>query len=295
MRSILNRTTIGLFLLATTAWAGDSSESADLLADDIDVYLTRQAPLVTDVIADAQRDRHAMFWSEAPDRFMVQGGVWWAKLTGPITVDGDQVLDVSDSLGLDSVQLVPFVRLGLRLWRFEIIVEGWWFGTDGRAIVDEEFEIGGEIFPVNAVIDSRLTLSSYRLALGYEFWRSDHITATVLVGVSFMYSTGRVETVFLLDRQATWKEWLPIPAIGLSLSGEIIGNWIYEAEGNWIGFSTNDYSVYYLDVRAAIGYQFNDWILARAGYRLLTVDGEVDEVQVDLQLAGFFIEAAITF
>jgi len=186
------------------------------------------------------------------------------------------------------------VRAGLRLWRFEITVEGWWFGTEGRTIVDEEFEIDGVVFEVGDTIDSRLTFASYRLALGFEFWQSDTITCTVILGCSLLNTTGRVQTVST-SKTAHWNEWFPVPAIGLNLAGNIFGNWIYEVEGNWIGFSVEAFELTSLEFRAAFGYQFNDWFLGRVGYRFMTLEGSVDNIGVDLNIGGVYVEGAFTF
>jgi len=71
--------------------------------------------------------------------------------------------------------------------------------------------------------------------------------------------------------------------------------WTYEAVFGWIGFSTNTFGAAAFDVRLAFGYEFNDWIAAKVGYRFYKITADVDEVEVEIELSGFFIEAQFMF
>jgi len=295
MRGNSIRTLMGVILFVSAAWADDVDSAPRLLADDIDSYLASQPRAPVDLLTDEDRSLHAVFSGSEPDWFIVTAGVWVASLTGPIKFDGGTVLDVSETFGLDSNTAVPFVRFGLRLWRFEVILEGWWYSSDGVAVVDEEFEIDGVVFEVDDVIESRITLSTYRLALGYELWRADVFSVSLLAGLTLVNTTGRVSATNATDKTATWNEWIPVPAIGLNFTGTIWRGLIYEVEGNWIGLSKSAFTITAWDVRAGIGWQFNDWVMARVGYRYISLEGTVESIGVSLELDGIYVEIGLTF
>ena len=289
-----HRILIAIALLATAGWAEENWTPVDPRAEAIDEYVRERDTIVDTRQQFAPPGFHAMFWGEDPDRFIIQVGAWYGKLNGPIKFENNTVLDVSDALGLDEREVIPFVRAGLRLGFLEIIAEWWKFDTTGQAIVDEQFEIDDVVFEIGDVIVSDLSLDTFRLALGFTVWRRDAITITLLAGVSFIDTKGSVRAVNV-NKTARWNETIPLPAIGLSLKGYIRYPFIYEVEANWIGYSEAAFGIYALDLRAAVGVEFNDWVGGRIGYRFFRLEGEIEDVGLELELAGFYLEFYATF
>jgi len=295
MTTVPSRAAFAVLLLVSIGWANEWADPSGNRADEVDDYLATCDRAAFPPAAVAREPLHAMFWGNDPKRFSAEGGVWWGKLHGPVAFSSGNEIDVADVFGFDDRNAIPFVRLGVRIWRFELFVEAWWMGQSGSRVVEQEFEINGEVFQVGDVIKSRLTLSSYRLGVGFEAWRSDPITVTALINATLIYTTGSVQTD-TLDKRAHWDGWLPVPAIGANLAGKPWKNLIYEFEVNWVGFSKGIFTVVSWDLRASVGWQFNHWSYGRVGYRFLTIEGDLDDaVDVDLYIEGFFLEFAVTF
>ncbi|MHC4954484.1 MAG: porin family protein [Planctomycetota bacterium] len=284
-----------LALMALPAWAETAGNAAgEQVSDEIDGYLDDRNVADAASFLTPAPDHHAMFWGQDPDRLIIMAGVWWGKLSGPIKFDGGTVLDVSDAFGLKERVAVPFARAGLR-WKFvELIVEGWWYDNDGRTIVEESFEIDGVVFEIGDTVDSNVKFSAYRAALGFTVLRRDFVTITILAGLTLIDTSGTV-TALNAQKTAKWNETLPIPALGLSLKGEIKHPWIYEFEFNWIGYDDDAFDVRAVDIRGAIGYMFNDWIAVRGGYRYMELRGRIEAIGMQVELEGFYIEGLITF
>lgn len=237
---------------------------------------------------------HSLFYGETPDEFIVSVGGWWAKLEGPITFGSDTISDVSETFGLAARKFVPVAQAAMRLGSLEITFEGFWYDNGGQALVSQEFTIDGVTFEVGDVIDSELKFHSYSMTLAWTFLRRDAVTISIQIGFSAIYTSGRVRAVNA-NATATWDQWLPLPLIGVAARGYIFYPWIYDVEFGWIGISKKAVGARAIDVKAAIGYELNDWVNFKIGYRYLGVNARVENVNVDIQLSGFYVELAILF
>ena len=278
-----------VFVLCAPTWADvDSSLDQELEWAANDGYVAARP-----VVGGAPL--HALFYQADPDRFIIDVGVWWTRLSGPVTFSNGAKLDVSDTLGLKARKTVPFVRLGWRIGWFELIFEGFWYDNAGDQLVTEEFEIEDVVFEVGDIIKSDIKIHSYRLSLGFTVTRQDWITLTFQLGLGALRTEGSIATVSF-DKRATWDQWLPLPLVGAAVKG-YFGKypWIYEAQFNWIGFSTDALGASAIDARLAFGYEFNDWTHLKIGYRFYGINAKVDQVEVDVDLSGFYVEFALMF
>lgn len=277
---------LACFLLAAPAWAG----GGESLAAEIECAAGRAyEPSAT---AD---DLHALFYKEDPDRFVATAGVWWARLEGPVSFDNDVALDVSDTLGLRAVKSVPFTRIGWRAGWLELVFEGFWYDNAGDTVVQEEFEIDGVVFEVGELIDSDVKIHSYRLAIGFRVWHASWLTLNLQIGAGAIYTEGSV-TAVNVDKTARWDLWLPLPLLGLSANGTFIKYpWVYEFEFGWIGFSRKALGATALDVRVALGYEINDWVTFKVGYRFMGIRADVSELGAEIDLSGFYLELGFFF
>jgi hypothetical protein len=238
---------------------------------------------------------HAIFYKEDPDRFAAAAGVWWARLEGPVSFSDGAELDVSDTLGLRAVQAVPYARLAWRIGWLELELEGFWYDNAGNATVQEEFEIDGVIFEVGDIIDSDVKIYSYQLAIGFRVLHADWMTLNLQLGVGALYTEGSV-TAVSAGKSAKWDTWLPLPLIGFAANGYLIKYpWTYEVQFGWIGFSTKALGANALDVRLALGYEINDWVNFKVGYRFLGIRADVDELTAKIDLSGFYLELGFFF
>jgi hypothetical protein len=273
-------------VLAGPAWAG----RGDALDAEIECAAAREfAPATTG------DDVHALFHKEDPDTWAATAAVWWARLEGPVEFSGSQALDVSDTLGLRAVKSVPVARVAWRLGWLELALEGFWFDNAGGTIVDEEFTIDDVTFEVGDLIDSDVKIQNYQLAIGFRVLHADWMTLNLQIGLGAIYTEGSVTAVTVAKR-ATWSQWLPLPLLGLSANGSFIKYpWTYEFQFGWIGFSQKSLGAAVLDVRLALGYEINDWVNLKVGYRYMGIRADVDQVSVEVHLSGFYLELGFFF
>ena len=275
------RTTLILLLLAATSWA-------DLEAE-LDDAARAGAPRIR-----GQLGVHSLFYGETPDDFALSVGGWWARLTGPITLGSTQLADVSETFGLSARKFIPTAQAAIRFGFIEIGFEGFWYENSGRAVVDEEFEIDGVVFEVGDTIDSTLKFHAYTLTLGFTVWRRDEVTVSLFLGFTALYTEGKVKAVSA-DKVARWSEILPLPMIGASARGYIVYPWVYEVAIGWIGINLDAFGARALQTKIGIGYEINDWVAARVGYRYLGIRANVEDAAIDLQLDGFYFEISFLF
>jgi len=279
------------WFLLLALWAAPAHAADDeALADEVDAFAgSHYEPAV------AVDPVHAIFYKEDPDRFAFDAGVWWVRLKGPVKLGSNEDLDVSDTLGLRARKAVPYMRSALRLGWLEIAFSAFWYENQGSQVVDTEFEIDGVVFEVGDVIDSSIKIHAYTLNFEACVMRRDWMTLNLLLGATAIYTEGKIRAVNV-EKEARWDVWLPLPLIGVSVSGYLWHYpWFYEASFGWIGFSRKALGAAAVDVRAAIGYEVNDWVNLRAGFRFLGIRADIDEVGAQIDLSGFYIELGFTF
>jgi len=281
----------GFLLLAGLMIAG-SARAGNAESLDVEVEAAAAAEFAP---RSPGNDLHALFYKEDPDRWAAAAGVWWARLEGPIAFDDDTKLDVSETLGLRAVKSVPTARLAWRIGWLELELDGFWYDNGGAAVVSEEFEIDGVIFEIGDVIDSDIRIYLYRLTIGARLLHEDWMTLNFQLGAGALYTEGRI-TAVNVDKSATWDTWLPLPLVGFSANGYFIKYpWTYEVEIGWIGFSQRALGANALEVRAALGYEINDWVLFKVGYRFMGINATVDSLSAEIDISGFFLELDFFF
>jgi hypothetical protein len=277
-------------LLASPALAVEDGSGRIALEDEVAAWAeTSYAPR-----GDAL-PVHALFFKEDPDRFALTAGVWWVRLKGPVRLGDSENFDVSGTLGLRAVKSVPFVRAATRIGRLQISLAGFWYDNRGKQTVEEEFEIDGVVFEVGDVIDSFIKIHAYTLDFAINLIRRDWLNLDLSLGATAIYTEGRI-TAVNADKEARWDQWLPLPLIGARASGYLWRYpWFYEATVGWVGFSRKALGAAAVDARFAVGYEINDWVNVRVGYRFLGIRADVDEVGVQIDLSGFYLEVGIYF
>jgi len=280
------RLVLGVLLLAAPAWAGRGESLAWEVESLAGSAVSPSGP---------GPGFHAMMYKEDPDRFAIAVGGWWARMSGPIRFEGGSRLDVSETFGLKARKFVPAARAAWRVGWLEIVFDGFWYDNTGLTTVSTEFEIDGVVFEVGDRIDSSVKIADYRLSLGITVLQRDWMTLKAIVGLGAIYTKGRV-TALNADKTGTWEVWIPLPLIGFSAAGYLVKYpWVYEVGFGWIGFSTGALGAAAIDARASVGYEFNDWVVARLGYRFMGIKSDIEDLEAEVDLDGFYLEVSIFF
>jgi len=276
--------------LATPALASfDRSERVVGLDAEVEHFATASAPRMV-----GTGGVHSLFYGETPDDFILSVGGWWARLHGPISFGSDTIADVSETFGLDARTFVPVAQAAWRIGSLELTFEGTWYENEGLALLSESFEIDGVEFEVGDTVDSKIKFHTYSITFAWAFLRREAITLSFQLGLGVMYTAGRV-TAINSNATARWDQWLPLPLIGVAARGYIFYPWIYDFEVGWIGIDLGTFGARALDIKAAVGYEVNDWVNFKIGYRYLGINTFVNEVSADIDLSGFYVELAVLF
>ena len=116
-------------------------------------------------------------WGPGQDKWKFELGGYFPSINTELQIDGADVgddLDLEDSLGFSDDD---------SLWR----LDGYWrffkkhrlgfgyygFRRDASVTLDEEIEIGDEIFPINARADSELNLGFYSFDYMYSYFQGE--------------------------------------------------------------------------------------------------------------------------
>jgi hypothetical protein len=203
-----------------------------------------------------------------------------------------RTLDLED-LGMDDSTIVP--QLSAR-WRFS---DRWIlnfaysdFSLDGRQAIDSSFDYGDTTFPLNASLDTELSLSAIVVALDYVIFKSDKAEFGIGAGLHGLnldlQLDGDLNGNDVAESQSDFLAPLPnLRAFGrYAITPKIITN----IQVGWMGADIENYSGDFLVASAGIRYQVSRQWSVGLNYQLTTIDFEVgggrNEEVYDVELDG---------
>jgi hypothetical protein len=236
----------------------------------------------------------AAFADEAPDlltdSFQVAIGTFAissepeVQLNGEVS-SGDKV-DFDEKLGGGDEQRV---RLDSH-WRFgdtgrhKIKLIGFSMSRDRTSTIDEEFEWGGDIYPVNAEVKAEFKFSVIEAAYEYAFLQRDNYELNASIGLHYTSmdaslkaeaaSSGGTLTADI-DNSASVDA--PLPVIGLRGMWNLSHNFWLDATAQFFALSIDDYDGNLQDYRLLLTWQPKKWAGVGVGYSRFSVDVDVDK------------------
>lgn len=203
-----------------------------------------------------------------------------------------RTIDLED-LGMDDSTVVP--QLAIK-WRFS---ERWLlnfaysdFSLDGRQAVSSSFDFGDATFPVNASLDTELSLTAYVVALDYVIFKTDKAEFGLGAGLHGLdldlKLDGDLNGFAIAQSESDFLAPLPnIRAFGrYALTPRIITNF----QIGWMGADIENYSGDFLVASAGIRYRFADQWSLGLNYQVTEIDFEVgggrNEEVYDVELEG---------
>lgn len=240
----------------------------------------------------------AAFAADAPDlltdSFQVAIGTFAissepeVQLNGEVS-SGDKV-DFDEKLGGGDEQRV---RLDSH-WRFgdtgrhKIKLIGFSMSRDRTSTIDEEFEWGGDIYPVNAEVKAEFKFSVIEAAYEYAFLQRDNYEINASIGLHYTSmdaslkaeatSSGGTLTADI-DNSASVDA--PLPVIGLRGMWNLSHNFWLDATAQFFALSIDDYDGNLQDYRLLLTWQPKKWAGVGVGYSRFSVDVDVDKTDFD--------------
>ncbi|MDH3590364.1 MAG: hypothetical protein OER88_00685 [Planctomycetota bacterium] len=280
------RTCIALLVLAAASFAAERDPAATLLRAEADAYARAATERwVPGVPVAASADGGVVGW------LSVRINVWFPELEGDMASLGETVsLDDELGLGEEESTLMPqitvsFGGVGLRFDFFQL-------EYDANALIQRQFEFGGITFDVAENVASRVVINNYRLLAVIPIVKTKSFQLSTLAGVSYYELEG--EIISQTAGQAQEEGDFPIPVLGLMLQVNVSRVTI-EVEVSGLAVDYGDVDFTLIDATASIGITVAKVIAIRGGYRIVIMDGTVDDFLIDVTLEGPFVGASFQF
>ncbi|MGD8513008.1 MAG: hypothetical protein PVG85_03575 [Deltaproteobacteria bacterium] len=228
----------------------------------------------------------------------LRGDYWFPELSGDLSVDAEGItgtsLDLETDLGLDD-ESYPVVEAFVGLGNHHL--RGRYYNADysGTKILTEDITFNGETYAAGERITSSLEYDVYDVMYQYDLLDLENVAAGFTLGL-----VGRVE-VFdgdveikseTLDKIERESFTAAVPMLGLNLHVGILADWL---EGRVLatGMSYGDGTLF--DGQAEVSFTPFPFLDIHGGYRLLTIDLDVDDVELNYDNGGPYVALTIGF
>ncbi|MFO7931519.1 MAG: TIGR04219 family outer membrane beta-barrel protein [Desulfosalsimonas sp.] len=226
----------------------------------------------------------------------VEGAVggWQASPSGDLAYKGHD-LDLEDDLGYDDeTDFTARLKIGMPLVIPNIYLMATPLEYEERSTRDVKFDFGGKEFEAKEEFKSRLTLDHYDIGLFYNVPLLRGFTLNTL-NLEAGLNARIIDAEAVIEQESTGREkkseTIPVPMIYLGLGVQPFDRLGLEAEVRGISYS--DYEVLSLIGRLkvdAVGPVF-----VSGGYRYDAYDIEDDDLEIDLDFSGPFLETGVDF
>lgn len=198
---------------------------------------------------------------------------------------GDKV-DFDEKLGGGDEQRV---RLDSH-WRFgdtgrhKVKLIAFSMSRDNTTTIDEEFEWGGDVYPVDAKVKAEFKFTVIEAAYEYAFLKRDNYELDASIGLHYtsMDASLKAEAATSggtltadIDNSASVDA--PLPVIGLRGMWNLSHNFWLDATAQFFALSIDDYDGNLQDYRVLLTWQPRKWAGIGVGYNRFSVDVDVDK------------------
>jgi len=243
------------------------------------------------------------------DRFKIYLGGFFPSISTDIKVDvGDNEINMEEILGLSENTSV--LRLN-GYWRFakkHRLNFGYYrLKRDASAVFQDSLVIGGETWPVGALVASELTLDFYQINYLYSFIQGEKWEIAGSIGGYWVKAD--VELLLAASIGPIGKGQLytsedvqgPLPLIGLVFDYYIAPKWLATVKGGYFQLSIGDLDGKLANIGASVEYQFTKYFGLGLGYDYFKIevksdsDGDVDISKIDYNYHGAQIFGVLRF
>jgi hypothetical protein len=226
----------------------------------------------------------------------VRGYYWFPEFSGQVRVDAEGItgtkIDFENDLGIDN-EYYPIIEAFLGLGKHHLSAAYYKADYSGNSILSRTIYFNGEQFSAETQTVSSLEYNAYDLMYRYDLIDLENFLAGGSLGL-----VGRVEVfdgdVMIqaerMDEKVSFTA--PIPMLGVNLHVGVLAD-ILEARVLATGMSYGGGTV--LDGQAEISLTPIPFIDIHGGYRLFTIDADVDDVEFDYDTSGPYVALTLSF
>lgn len=195
-------------------------------------------------------------------------------------VDFDEALGGGDS---QRIRLDSFWRFG-DSGRHKVKAILFDVSRDNSRTFDRDIEWGGDVYPVNAEIDSKFSFTVIEAAYEYAFLRRDRYELDASIGLHFTTVEASLKAkaessggTLTGDISNTGSVDLPLPVIGLRGIWDLTHNFWLDATAQYFALSIDEYDGNLQDYRVLVTWQPKKWLGVGLGYNFFSVDVDVEK------------------
>jgi hypothetical protein len=224
------------------------------------------------------------------DKWKFELGAFFPSINTELKIDGldpGDDLDLEDDLGFSDDDTLWRLDGYWRFFKRHRLHFGYYgFNRDASVTLDEEIEIGDEVFPIGAKVNSDLKLGFYSFDYMYSYFQGEKWELSAGLGaywVDFEFSAaGRLE---LGDEE--FEEFYestdfngPLPYLKLAFEYYITPKWLAIIKGGYFQLSVGDIDGRLTNLGAKTEYQFTKrWGLG-LGYDAFRIDVTIDDEEL---------------
>ena len=243
------------------------------------------------------------------DRFSIHLGGFLASYNSGVKIASKQVglgvlVDVEDILGIRSA---TFAFRGEAKYRFskkrkQSLTFGY-FGIfrNGSKTLDEELEIGDQVFPIGATIQTKFNFSILRAKYDYTFFEDNRVSLGASFGLFVVPLTLGVKSISYDDHQTRFTA--PLPLIGLRSDFRISNKFYLNQSVEFLYLSFSKYTGSILDLKIALEHKSFKNVAFGLGINSnrLTINIEKEDSPIDfygdigMDYSGVFLYAKYFF
>ena len=207
------------------------------------------------------------------EKFSISLGVFFTDRESKSRLDGDlgegSEVDLEGDLGLNRNDVV--VRMD-GYYRFNdrhrIDASVFDLSRSKTRVIDEEFEWGDTIYPINARVNSEFDLAIYKLAYTWSFMRREKGYLGLTAGL-YIASFGASLREAQLGSVESDTVTAPLPVFGLRGEYALSDKWTFRASGEIFAIEYEEYDGRLVD--AYVGFDYQLWNRAALGIGLNSV------------------------
>ncbi len=258
---------IGPLFITSVAWAADEtkgSETSDQERNDkysAHDYTARLRPAVWSVFVEGE------YQTVTPLGRSVS-----------IAIDGD--------LGYDDTYPTFHGEASFRWGKHDFWVTGIAFDQSESAPVNVQFVIEGEIFDIDAVVDSETSITDINFRYGYSFFEFDEDGFRLGPTVAVSYTDISLEVTELTiagvptGTRVSFEETLPVPTIGVHAEVPY-GNFLFSTQFGGFYVDTGDFEATGIRADAGVTWRPYDHVGFFAGLHAIYADLHLDNDDID--------------
>lgn len=233
-------------------------------------------------------------WGPGQDKWKFQLGAYFPSISTDLRIDGIDLgedLDLEDRLGFDDSDTIWRLDGYWRFFKKHRLGFGYYgFNRDASVTLDEEIEIGDEIYPIGARVDSELNLGFYTIDYMYSFFQGEKWEISGGLGVYWVdlefSAAGKLQVGEEVAEEFFESSDFngPLPYIGLSFEYYITPKWLAIVKGGYFQLTVGDIDGRLANLGAKLEYQFTRMFGLGLGYDAFKIDAEVDDGELKTDL-----------